>query len=306
MFQKIKPFLISLVVLIPLVAIGAEVLQVKGSKVLLNIGGTDASPGSEFFALDGNGKKRAILRVKQVKGEKAIGELVKGKVEPGMSLKQKGSASASSDSGSSNSRVQDVNEPEERSKRPRGFMGSFLKRGTGIGFMGGIAQNTMSLTAKNAGISQDVSLTGNSFNALAYYDYDFSPVFTFRGNGGIETFNASGTTSNSVLCGGTTCSVAFTYLAFEGHAHYNFMTGSTRAWVGAGFDFLLTASKSSSIANLDTSSATNQMMDVEVGADFGLGGGAVVPVAFEYAIFPGSTTVKASSMLLKAGYGWRY
>ena len=289
MFQKIKPFLISLVVLIPLVAIGAEVLQVKGSKVLLNIGGTDASPGSEFFALDGNGKKRAILRVKQVKGEKAIGELVKGKVEPGMSLKQKGSASASSDSGSSNSRVQDVNEPEERSKRPRGFMGSFLKRGTGIGFMGGIAQNTMSLTAKNAGISQD-----------------FSPVFTVRGNGGIETFNASGTTSNSVLCGGTTCSVAFTYLAFEGHAHYNFMTGPTRAWVGAGFDFLLTASKSSSIANLDTSSATNQMMDVEVGADFGLGGGAVVPVAFEYAIFPGSTTVKASSMLLKAGYGWRY
>ena len=48
------------------------------------------------------------------------------------------------------------------------------------------------------------------------------------------------------------------------------------------------------------------MMDIEVGADFAMGGGAIMPVAFEYAIFPGSTTVKAQSMLLKAGYGWKY
>lgn len=296
-------------------AFSQEVSQVKGTKALINLGGTPASPGDEIYTLDSDGKRRGLVQIKQVKGDKAIGEIIKGRVEPGMSLKPKSEVSSAKESrgGSKKSRVQDVSsdetggtESEEKSSRPKGFLGSFLKRGTALGFMGGFASNSMALTAKKGSTSEDLALASTSFNIVGIYDYDFSPMFTTRLKAGIENFDVKGSAKNASVCSdSSSCEVGFTYLSGAASGHFNFMRGSTRAYASVGGAFLIAMTKKSNISNLDTSSSTNQVIYLGGGADIGMGKGAFIPLSFEYGIYPGST-VKATSMTLRAGYAWRY
>lgn len=272
-----------------------EVSQVKGTKALMNLGGTPASPGDEIYTLDSEGKRRGLVQIKQIKGDKAIGEIIKGRVEPGMSLKSKSELSSSRET-----------QNEEKSSRPKGFLGSFLKRGTALGFMGGLASNSMALTAKKGSTSEDLALASTSFNVVGFYDYDFSPMFTTRFKAGIENFDVKGSAKNTSVCSdSSSCEVGFTYLSGAASGHFNFMRGSTRAYASVGGAFLIAMTKKSNISNLDTSSSTNQVIYIGGGADIGMGKGAFIPLSFEYGIYPGST-VKATSMTLRAGYAWRY
>jgi hypothetical protein len=290
-------------------AMAQEIIQLKGTKALINLSGSEASAGTEFFALDSGGKKRAILRVRQVKGDRAIADVIKGSAKTGQSLQPRGGAAAAP----AEARVQDVASEddgrasgEDRVARPRGFLGQFLKRGTAVGVLGGFAQNSMSLTGKGGGFTEDLTLTGNSFNVMGFYDYDLSKSFTIRSKAGIETFDVKASANNAAICSNsTTCDVSFTYLSGEISAHFNFMTGKTRAWAGAGLAFLLAVAKKSTVTNLDASNATNNMILLGAGADISVGSGRFIPVSFEYGMFPAST-VKATSILLRAGYGWRF
>lgn len=296
-------------------AIAGEVLQVKGSKVLLNIGDVPVSQGSEVYAINPENKRKGLMTIRQIRDDKAVAELTKGRAEPGWTLRAKDGgapkdpAAAESAPPAKSERVQDVADESaapDRAQRPRGFFGKYLKRGTGVGIQAGLAQNSMSLTSKQGTLSEDLSLKGNSYNLVGFYDYDFSKTFTLRSVLGMETFNVSGTSTQAVCNAGTDCSVSFTYLAGEAHAHYNVVPGNTRVWIGAGFLFLFNVAKSSTVTSLDTSNATNQMFTLEGGADVDLGKGHFVPVSFEYGLYPGSSSVKAQSLALRAGYGWRF
>jgi hypothetical protein len=141
-----------------------------------------------------------------------------------------------------------------------------------------------------------------------FYDYQLSPAITVRGATGLEGFSVTGSTVNQICEKGTstTCTVAFNYLAFEGSAHYNFLTGKTKAWLGLGYSFLLAASKQNNIPNLSSDSSTNQMLLAGAGADIGLSGGSFIPVVVEYGIFPGSSNVNASAINLRTGYGFHF
>ena len=46
-----------------------QVAQVKGQKALLEFDQTTTTPGEEFYTLDGEGKRKGILRITQVKGK---------------------------------------------------------------------------------------------------------------------------------------------------------------------------------------------------------------------------------------------
>lgn len=311
MSQKIPLKLASLFLFmtLPSLALGQQVSQIKGTKALIELSGTSASPGQEFFTLDSNGKKKSILKIKQVKGDKAIAEITKGTAEVGHTLKAKGAPavdnSASEDSAATSSSSEEPR--QDRATRPRGFLGSIFKRGTNGGILGGLAQSSMSLTAKSGASSEDITMTGNSFNALGFYDLDMSPMFTTRLKAGLETFEVSSSTSTPAVCSNSTsCDAGFTYLSGEATAHFNLLRGKTRVWVGGGMAFFFTLAKKTSVSNLETSNQTNQMFLLGAGSDIGLTNGVFIPVSFEYGFFPTSSGVKASMMLLHAGYGWRF
>ena len=96
------------------------------------------------------------------------------------------------------------------------------------------------------------------------------------------------------------------YLSGEGVIKLNFVSGLSRYYVSGGGGFFFVLSKSSSIVNLDTSNATNQIILLGAGGDIGLSKKTFIPFSLEYGLFPGSASVKASMMFVRAGYGWRY
>ena len=329
MFAKLRnPLLAALLCLSSFSVFAGDITQVKGTKALINLGGEPASPGSEFFGIDGAGKKKAILRVTQVKNDRAIAEIIKGVAQVGMGIQSKAPSAGSSQNATTSSAptsapvtspapsVADPSAPEAsaHSSRPKGFLGKFLGHGSALGIDLGVAQDTMTLTAKrvvnSATYSQDVTMNGNSFNLMGFYDFDATPWFSIELRAGIENFTTTGSVSqlNAPVCtDSTSCTVNFMYLAGEGMAKFNFIHSRSRYWVGAGGAFLLVASKSSSVANLDTTNATNQMILLGAGGDIALGKGATfIPFMLEYGLFPGSSSVKATAINLRAGYGWRY
>ena len=182
---------------------------------------------------------------------------------------------------------------------------SFFKKGKHVGgILAGLAMNSLALTIQNtAGAKEDASLKDMSFNLKGFYDYDFMPEITIRGAAGLETFNTKGSTKANLCDNGTSCTAAFNYLALEGSAHYNFLTGKTKAWVGLGYSFLIQMSKASNIPNLTSDSSTNQEILVSLGADFWMGPKSFIPVVVEYGTFPGSANVVASAIYVRSGYG---
>ncbi len=294
----------------------ASVSQLKGSKALIQLEGDSANAGDEFYVLDSNGKRKAIIKISQIKGDKAIAEIIKGDAMLGGILKPRTNSNSENQepaqrpAAKSDKKKKTDSQSEEESSS--GGATSFLKRKKIVGgVLGGYAMNSMKLTVQNPNapsIKEDVTLTDSSFSVKGFADYDFSSTFTVRAASGLETFAVKGTTSAAICDNGnsTSCTVSFVYLPFEASAHYNFMTGKTRAWAGIGYSFLFQLSKTVSVPNLSAEGTTNQEILISGGVDYPLSKGKFIPVVLEYGMFPGSSNVVASAIYLRTGYGFNF
>lgn len=296
LFNWLKCVLSLLIALSPSLAFSASISKVNGKKALILLEGLSVSPGTELFALNAEQKRKAVIRITQVRGDKAIGDVTTGAAQPGMVLIMKGSSAPApsvvpsySDSGS---------------RRDRDFLNrrQFTK---GWGILGGMAMSNMGFTARNSISTADLALSGNSFNLKGIYDHSMSPSFTVRGATGLETLSVTGSSAGSAFCGGSeSCSLSINYITFEGTAQYNLMNSGTRFWVGAGFAFLLAMSKNTNISTLEVA-GTNQVMFFGTGADIAIGKKNYIPITVEYGLYP-FAGVKLNGIYARAGYGWRF
>lgn len=275
----------------------ATVGSVKNKQVVLNMAsGESLSVGQQLAIVDRSGKRTGIVRIRQVRGNRALAEIVRGTAATGSTTQ----AAAAARGGST----------PARGSTPAASSSSKSR----LGFFGGLAMNTMALTAQYQPPSltlrsEDLNLKGNGFNFKAYYDYDYSKMLTIRAISGLETFSAKGSTAGaSLICSDGTsneCEVNFNYLSLEGHVQFNYLNSGTRAWAGVGYSFLITMSKAINIPNLQATGSTNQMILFGTGADFKLGSGSYIPVAVEYGYIPGDN-VKASAIYARAGYAFDF
>ncbi|WII71941.1 hypothetical protein QJS83_15870 [Bdellovibrio sp. 22V] len=280
----------------------ATVSAVKGQKVLINLEGDVVAPGDEFYLINPSSDKRtAIIRVKQVKSGKALAEIVKGRAASGYSLQAKAASPISADVPPPGS------EEDTSTKRDASTHLRVLKDSYGV--MGVITMNSMTADIRyldsGTGILQTASATmnGNGFGVDGFYDYAFSRDFVGHAVAGIEQFNVSGSAS-SAACGGTTsCDAKINYLSFYGVIKWYLIQGKYRGWLGGGLGYLLAVSKSSSALN-ESQISTNQVFNANVGVDIQLNRRNYIPVSLEYNMFPSSDTVKASQMMIKAGWAW--
>lgn len=274
----------------------ATVSQVKNNKLIMDLDGESAAPGTEFFVLDSNGKRIGLVTVRQVKGNRALGDLTKGRAAAGnkAQLRNAGGSSAAGKSQATGS---------SRTKSRKKFQNAG-------GILFGYAMDTMSLTAQSKNTvtnKENVKLSGSAFSIKGFYDYELTPEFTVRGAAGLEGFSTKGSTTIAICENDTSldCVVEYNYLAMEGTAQYNFITGPTRAWVGLGYSFLIAMSKKQNIPNL-TESSTNQMILIAAGTDISLGPTSFLPISVDYGMFPGSSNVSASAISARIGYGFAF
>lgn len=259
----------------------AKITTVKQGKGLVDLEGDSAESGDRFFAVDSNGKKKALVEVKQVKGGKAIVAVVKGNIVAGYSMTATGKGGGSGGSGGGKS-----------------LAGSNRASwGLTVGMI------NSSMTAKTTAGS--VTMTGSSFDLLGYYQTYLDKNINVRIFGGYQTMKVAG--SGSVSCNGSTnCTADLSYLGLGALVRYSFYrTQSMEFSVGGGLGFLFAMSKSSNI--LDTSKiTTNQTVIGSLGMDYHLSRKNYIPVQLDYAMFPDNNTSSATQMAIRAGYGWSF
>ncbi|WP_413287888.1 hypothetical protein [Bdellovibrio sp. HCB337] len=270
-------------------ALSATVSAVKNNKIMVSLEGESASPGSEFFVLNPQGKKVAIVKITQVKGDRALAEIVKGSAKQGYTLQSRGGGSGSmATTGGSDSYYD-----KKLSDRSHS--------GNSYGVVGGYLMNNMNINA--TGLKTNMS--GSGFGALGYYDYALSPTLVARAMVGVEQYVVKGSnTSTSPVSCLADCNVNLNYLSMYGIGRWNFMQGQYKSWIGGGLGYLYPISKSSTAFSNASSLQANQIFIFSAGMDIRLSGQTYVPVSIEYGLFPTSSTVSANIIFLRAGYAW--
>lgn len=275
------------------ISIAASVQQVKGKRTLINLDTTMANTGDEFFTVDAAGKRRAIIKIRQIKGGRATADVLRGRPQVGHTLTPRTAPSASA------KRSTPTQKKSSSSK-------SATSSQPGWGAMASVFMNSMSAKFIASGNRQvSVDMKGNSFGATGLYDYRLSPNFSIRAIAGYEQYQLSGSTPLSDCEASTTCVVNIDYLSGYGIARYNFTLDPSRIWVGGGIGLLYAMSKASNVLN--TSQITSNMMYVAAaGADIKMGAQSFLPIQVDYGMFQGSDSVKASSIVLRAGWGYYF
>lgn len=252
--------------------------------------GDSTAIGNEFFVLNPQGKKVALVKVIQVKGDRAVAEITKGTAKPGYGLQSRGGSSTISSSSASN----------EDSYYDR-KLNQKTHNGNSWGVVGGYLMNSM--TVKTSSITS--SMSGTGFGALGFYDYALSPSLVLRGMGGLENFAVAGTNSSAspgTSCVGN-CDLKITYLSLYGYGRWNMTQGNYKSWIGAGGGYLYPVTTSSTVFTTSQLGA-NQVFIFSAGVDIRLNNKNYIPVSLEYGMYPSTSSVEAHILFLRAGYAW--
>lgn len=257
-------------------AYALKVINVKNDRVLFDLEGENLQVGDRVGARNLEGKPKAMVEITQIKNGRAIGAVVKGRMQIDYVLTK-------STSGSSKS------------------VGSRSKSGWGV--MAGYAMNSMSVKP-NGGAA--VSLSGTSFNVSGFYQTQIDGKLSGKLLAGYETLQATGTSATAACVGSSDCKVNISYLGLEALVRYSFISSQTMDfWAGGGLGFLFAMSKESNI--LDASKiSSNQTVVGSLGLDYRLSRNSFVPVQLDYAYYPDNNTSSANQIILRAGYGFGF
>lgn len=277
----------------------ASISVVKNNKVMIQLEGSQAATGSEFFALNAQGKKVAIVRVTQVKGDRAVAEIIKGSAQPGYKLQARAGGGSSGGATASSGRTSEDYYEQKLNQRAH--------TGNSYGIVGGYLMNSMTASYVpyvGATAKAQPSMSGSGFGALGFYDYALAPSIVLRGMTGVEQFSVKGSLADPYCSNSTDCNVNLTYLSFYGYGRWNFMQQSSyKVWLGGGIGYLYAVSKSSTVLKPEQISA-NQIFVFAAGTDIRLSSKTYIPISLEYGLFPPTDSVKANIIYLRAGYAW--
>jgi hypothetical protein len=286
---KAKNCLFFLLIFFSLNSFSASVIQVKNDKVLIDVSDTTVQIGEKRYLMNEQDKKVTLIEITGIRGDRAVGKILKGKARLGLTLNEGNAAAAAAPTRRS------------RSDNQSGF--------SSFGGLVGSVSNTMTISAQTGSTTDTLNLKGNSFLIKGFGDYEWSGI-TIRLVGGLHTYAVTGspsaTTKQAVCSNSSTCEIKYNYFSAEAHAMYSFTETPHRYWVSGGYMFLYATSASSTVGSLDTGNKMNSVFAFQGGADFNISRDAFIPVFFQYGLFAGGSGVAANSTSFYGGYGVRF
>lgn len=247
------------------------------------------SPGDRVFVLDSQGKKKGIVRIEKVKGNRAFGRIQKGIAEKNMAIQMaRGAPKVKS-------------EPVAKPRKKRAD-----EMPLSLGAMVGIGFDSMTVIVAPPGMtSETVAMNGAGFSAKAMVDYNFTSYLGIRILTGMEQFTTKGN-SDGLICDSTqNCKTEISYITFDGWLRYAVYDMQHKVWLGAGFGLLMPGAKSTN--TLDSNSiATTSILYIGAGGDIFIEEDMFVPTQLEYGLLPSSDQVTASIFAIRAGIGFRF
>ncbi len=295
--------------LVPTLARAAKITKVRGEQVLIDLQGEGPNypEGSRYIVMV-DGKRKAVIEISKVKGEKAIGKVLKGTAaENGtlspLSAGNKSSSASPQESASTptsnepSSESPTRTEPRARSKRSRksrrGGVFSSLTFGGVLGY--GITGQTV----QEVGAPSPTSMSGSGLSLKAFGDMPISDSFGLIGRAGFENFSVKGT---SPILGDVKTNIL--YLDADLFLRYYFLEGKFHVFPLAGMGLYYPISKESGNLDLARLSATT-IFFVGGGANYALSDTMYAQASLEYAIFPPSSGGITTSLIdIRVGVGF--
>lgn len=261
------------------------VKQVKGQRVLMELSTPDDfAEGDRVFALDDAGKRKGLITIEKIKGERALGKVSKGSVQPNATLAKAGGGATSKKPGKSSS-----------------------NKKFALGIMAGGAYDTMSVKVSTATgvLIETINMSGTGFSIKAVADYDFTSYLGLRLFLGMEQFNTSAKAQNPLSCDGGACKTEISYITLDAWGRYALTEGSSKIWLGAGAGLLSPGAKTSNALDKESIGSTFAFY-LGGGVDFKLDGDLYIPTQVDYAILPSSEQVTAAIIAVRFGIAKRF
>jgi hypothetical protein len=271
--------------------------KVRGNAVLVNGEELPLNVGDEFLTSSDGERKTGWIRIKNIKNNRAVAEILKGSVSVGQRLIPKAtSKNRSDDSGSHGADVRD---------RSRG------KRAWGL--LLGYSMDSMKFTAGDSNVppvhTEPASLSGSSYKLKGFYDRPWTDTFGLRLLGGLDGFNGTYSAQSAVINrnGAATSSVSVTFIALEAEIFWNiYKTQRVTYWLGAGYSFEYAMSSSTNLYSLQMNSSYTNSIFFGGGANIQISATNFIPVAIHYNYYVAGSGITQSAINLYGGYGWYF
>ena len=268
-----------------------KVVKVKGKKVYIKLSKSEVGSvekGDKVYLTTKSGKKKGIVKIRKIKGRKALAKLSRGKAKKGYRTRvKKSKPKPDTNDYAATSEAGNVISEDSQSSRPDmlfGLLGGY-----------GIASQDVVQTAGTS------SQSGSSIAVKGLIDYSVFDDIGIRIQAGIEMFSVSGPGNlNDNASTPGTLATDITYLSLDALLRWYLLDlGGMRLYISPGIGILSPLSNETSALKEDTISTSSIII---------LGGGIALPIGkmelfggADYYIFPASENVKTSVISLKAG-----
>ena len=295
--------------------------KVEGEHALVDLQGKSAIEGDLLVAKSPAGENVGVLRVQKIIGERALGRVVRGKVQEGWSLDKhvRGGSPIEEPKYISPPAVaerKDAYEPEkepeplaEPEEKPapvaRGESKTKLAKKKSnddpdqwhFGAMIGYSMDNQTVVLGTSKTATPMSNT--SINGYGFLDYKFNSYFDMRPFLGIEQFYVTGTNSAGDCTQNTQCSTTVQYATAGSWVRVKY-PGDFSPWFGIGGDYLHPMGKVSNALNTDSINPVIVGL-IGVGIDWKITKQFIIPVLVEYGYWPEFTGVTSNWVSIRAG-----
>lgn len=278
-------------------AFAGSVIQSKNGKVILDITGEDISVGDQLYLLNESDKRVAIIEVTQVKNDKGLAVVKKGKAAVGYSIQKSGSKSSGSSSSSASSKESSIIRFDQ-------FRVAVQLKA----LMNKISAKQQDNTSPFPN-QETVDMAGTNFGISVTGDYAVNSFLVARASVGLETLDIAGTAQYNSCASKTSkdCNVQVNYLTGGAYARYDIIKSKFNPWVAAGGTLKFPITKKSTALDEGGLQMANTMA-VLLGVDYHLNNKTFLPFSFEYHVSTNKsdTVPTIDQMALTFGYGMKF
>jgi hypothetical protein len=300
--MKIKNSFVALFLSLASVAsFAGTVTQVKNNKVMLEFDGETVNVGDQFFILNADGKKVAIVEITAAKNKKALANVLKGKAVIDGSTQAKDSAGGGSGSSGGSSSA-----ASGSSKFIRNDM-------TQIAFHLKMMMNSISAKQQDRTLpfpnKETVGMQGTNFGFGASVDYKLMSWLKFHGLLSYEMLDVAGTAKFNSCDNKNSpnCNASISYFGFQGLARYDITKSAFNLWTGVGASTKFPLSKKSTAINTDALKQSDSAV-FAFGTDYHINNKSFIPATFEYhySLNTSEEVPTIDHMSFMVGYGFKF
>lgn len=298
--KTVSKVIITLLFIVPTVSFAQTVKQVKDGKVLIEFAsGFSMSKDEEFFVMNEKNKRSALIKITQVKGNKALGTIVKGTAKVGNTvMSRKGAASAGLKGGSESS--------QGAADGPSFLRFDKMKLGINLKMM----MNAISAKQVDSiGNLETVAMKGSNFGLSVNLDMPLAGRLYARGEAGLEMLDVAGTARFNSCDGklSTNCNAKINYLTLGAAGRYDLMQSAFNLFVMGGGLIKIPLSKKSTSLDESKIEMANSIY-AGAGFDYMMSNKSYIPVSFEYhmSLNKSDTVPVIDQINVTLGYGMMF